>query len=240
MTRVLILDFDGVIVDSIDECFQRCVEAYQTINCHFQQSLDFQNLFYEYRYLVGPASHFLCLADVLVSELNGDENRLTIEQHFYNLTSSETVEYQKRRAIFEHSFFLSRNRSRSSDEALWISQHKIYQQILPILEDYSLDNIYVATMKDEVSAVSLLQYFKIQIPPSNVLGVDFGPNKNVHINSILDRSRVDPAAVTFIDDNAKHLFEVADLGINLAFASWGYGRAKDCEDPRLREVEILV
>ena len=61
MRKVLILDFDGVIVDSIDECFERSLDAYQCLNSEFSLSSYNKNLFYKYRYLVGPASHFVYL-----------------------------------------------------------------------------------------------------------------------------------------------------------------------------------
>ena len=94
-------------------------------------------------------------------------------------------------------------------------------------------------MKDRASAVSLLEYFKINIPSSNVLGSNFGPNKAAHISEILKRTQAKPANVTFIDDNAAHLIEVSDFGLNLAFASWGYGKAKNCIHPKLKDFETL-
>ena len=65
MSKVLILDFDGVIVDSIDECFERSSDAYKCLNDEFYVSSYYKKLFYKYRYLVGPASHFVYLFDAI-------------------------------------------------------------------------------------------------------------------------------------------------------------------------------
>jgi len=239
MRKVLILDFDGVIVDSIDECFERSFDAYECLHDGFLVSSYNKNLFYKYRYLVGPASYFVYLLDALKIMSKLKVQRCTVEQLFNELLSSETKQQKERRMTFEDLFFSSRELSRSTDEAMWLAKHKLYQQIVPIISNYCSEKVFVATMKDRDSAVSLLEHFKIKIPSSNVLGSNFGPNKAAHISEILKRTQAKPANVTFIDDNAEHLVQVSDFGLNLAFASWGYGKAKDCVHQKLTNVEIL-
>jgi len=239
MSKILALDFDGVIVDSIDECFERTVEAYAAICGPFLVSLAFKNFFYKYRYLVGPASHFVFLVDAIKSHLDTKENNHSVIQVFNQLVVDEIGKESNRKKDFEGSFFLSRKNVRSLDEAAWLAKHKIYKQILPFIADYCPNSIYIATMKDSDSVQLLLKYFSIDIPSQNIMGTELGPNKKVHIKKILKTTGVRPADIKFIDDNVGHLIEVIDCGINLAFASWGYGDAKSIENLNPTNIEIL-
>ncbi len=63
MSKILCLDFDGVLCDSIDECLLTSYNAY------FEKYFDkiekinqkFKNYFYEYRYFVRPAGEYLII-----------------------------------------------------------------------------------------------------------------------------------------------------------------------------------
>ena len=105
MSKVLILDFDGVIVDSIDECFERSSDAYKCLHDEFFVSSCNKKLFYKYRYLVGPASHFVYLFDAIKMISNPKEQECTAEQLFNELLSSETKQQKERRITFEGLFF---------------------------------------------------------------------------------------------------------------------------------------
>jgi phosphoglycolate phosphatase-like HAD superfamily hydrolase len=239
MPAILAVDFDGVIVDSIDECFERSADAYGCLGDKFYFSSDKKSLFYEYRYLVGPASNFVYLCDAIKTASDSKDKKFTIQQSFNKFLSNETEQQKERRMTFANLFFSSRELARSTDQDMWLSKHKLYQQIVPIISNYCSDRVFVATMKDSASAVSLLEYFKIKIPPRNVLGSDFGPDKAAHISEILKRTKAVPSDVTFIDDNATHLIQVADFGVNLGFATWGYGKTEDCVHEKLTNIETL-
>ena len=49
------LDFDGVIIDSIEECYQVSFETYYAYADFAFSRSEYKNLFYKYRGLVGPA-----------------------------------------------------------------------------------------------------------------------------------------------------------------------------------------
>ena len=66
MGNVLVLDFDGVISNSIKECFinsYRAFHEWDSVEDYFLQvnQPEMEELFIKYRYLVGPAYEYYCL-----------------------------------------------------------------------------------------------------------------------------------------------------------------------------------
>ena len=77
MKEVIFLDFDGVIVDSIEECYIVSFDTYFR-NDSFQFDNDeYRKLFDEYRYLVGPVHQFKSLHELIVQLITNDN----IENH---------------------------------------------------------------------------------------------------------------------------------------------------------------
>ena len=83
--KVLIIDFDGVLVDSAPECWLRCVDSSKIDNS--LKSLDYsspiKDLFIQMRYLVGPAYEFY----FLIKSLETYKNAVDIEIFFKKLAN---------------------------------------------------------------------------------------------------------------------------------------------------------
>lgn len=239
MPKTLVLDFDGVIVDSIDECFDRTVDAYRCVMGDLDLTEAFRSLFVKHRYLVGPPSDYFFLVEAMLSYLNTEPSTQNVKHLFDIQRHSGSKAKEDLAQKFLKAFFDSRRQVIKNDYKAWCSQHRVFSNIHPVLSQFNRLDTFVATMKDQESVIKLIQHFNLDIIENNILGDGYGRDKSRHINEILRRTNVIPSEITFVDDNLEHLNEVKPLGVRLAFASWGYTKIDHPSDLARMGVEIL-
>jgi phosphoglycolate phosphatase-like HAD superfamily hydrolase len=237
----LVLDFDGVIVDSAEECFERSLEAYantQLSDVGPGYSTCLRPLFLRYRYLVGPAANFWDLMEA-ISRCSLKDEHGQVPIVFSALIVDRTQDTLSKRERFISDFFKSRRNKINDCNELWLAQHRMYSQVNSLLSSVDTHNIFIATMKDSESVIELLKYFGIPILNENIFDNQYGSNKEIHIRKVLSQLECDPKNVLFVDDNSNHLKEVSGTGVKLAYASWGYGLMPDpCTVDELK-IEVL-
>lgn len=214
--KAIFLDFDGVIVDSIYECYEvskKCID--------FQTKIyepKYKELFYKYRFLVRPAYEYLYLHKAIRSYI---DNKSDIESSFKKqkniLTKEEVLK-------FENSFFSQRSKLQKSTRE-WINMHNL-TNFAKSLQNKSLDNYFIITTKDKISVEILLKHYSINIETifdkNNY--IKHG-SKGAIIKDFLDNSDYNKAY--FIDDSSEHLKSVNDNRVKCFFANWGYEKKSD-------------
>ena len=94
--RLIALDFDGVIIDSIEECFQVSKEVYYGFSQFPFDEVLYKEMFFLYRGLVGPACEYLALHKILEKSFINDnnfnknsyeQNKLEIDQDYFFLNA---------------------------------------------------------------------------------------------------------------------------------------------------------
>lgn len=216
--KIIVLDFDGVILDSSFECWLRCVDASKLDKT--LKSLKFseekKNTFLKMRYLVGPAYEFYYLIKSLEFSLEKEK----IENQFKIFAKTQ----KKNAELFSNFFFKSRENAKKKNFAEWIKCNYFFEPMLDLIKRSIYSNkLYIATLKDKKSVIDLLSSRNIFIDKSKVLSLDYGENKFTHLSFILNKyKKVNASEVLYIDDNLNHLMEVCDLGINSRLATWGY------------------
>ncbi|MDC1209124.1 hypothetical protein N8005_07275 [Litorivicinus sp.] len=223
--KFLILDFDGVIVDSAGECLDRTIDALSLEQSLSKQDLaTFSQQFLTYRFLVGPPYEFYFLSSTILEFLHFGSD-VTIPAEFNKFRESNSDSVKTRASEFEKRFFLSRGKAKADNKQEWFAKHRVYDEIFPYIASFKSENIFVASMKDEPSIVDLLDFFNIPVPTENIYGSSLGENKKAHLSVILESTPcVSNSEFLFLDDNPRHLLEVEDMGVSLKFASWGYGK----------------
>ena len=107
MKEAIFLDFDGVIVDSISECFCVSLDTYYHEN-NFKYDNDvYKNLFYKYRYLVGPVYQFMSLHKMLEKIINTEVNESESIKLFNKIDSTYyNNDYRFSYEIIAQSYYL--------------------------------------------------------------------------------------------------------------------------------------
>ncbi|MFC1585466.1 HAD hydrolase-like protein [Fibrobacterota bacterium] len=223
MRKLLLWDFDGVIVDSVQECLLTAYNAflaYQKISSEPITSLNnipekHRNAFYRKRGYVRRAGGYLSLTKAIYFNMNIDEYSIFLK--IFEEDKSHLERYEK-------TFFKIRDNLRSINPASWYELHGLYQWIRTnwnrLAEKY---DFFIVSNKDRHSISLILKHFELMMKEINIFGNEFSLEKKTIIKHIIKKNNVLPNQVSYVDDNYHHLTDVAELGIRLFFASWGYG-----------------
>ena len=216
MEKIIFLDFDGVLFDTVDEAYQICINSDTFKNEKLpKNSLE---LFRKFRPLVGPAWNYYFIMNSIIGF-----SRIT------NTNFINSAEAQK----FELDFFHTRNRLKNENYNDWLKFNKKYV-FLDELEKIVDDNfkIFIITTKDKKTVIDLLYTYRINfIKDENIMSkVDFnkfGSKKAIILNQLINKKY----KALFIDDLYYHLKGCEDIyNLQLIQADWGY---VDIDNPNI-------
>ena len=218
--KALFLDVDGVIINSIDECYLISSEVYFSDFKSATPDDKTKALFYEHRGLVRPVYQYMILFRAIASVLQG--NGEDVESIFFELDRSSHVDDNKK---FENLFFGLRKKYQA-DLSSWIKMNPLTPFGLT-LKDKKLPDTFFITTKDAVSVNHISKYYNIET--SDVFDKEtysrFG-SKGKIITNFLDKQNIYKSAI-FVDDAVEHLDTVEDSRVQCYFANWGYGNNRN-------------
>jgi phosphoglycolate phosphatase-like HAD superfamily hydrolase len=241
--RVLALDFDGVVCDSVREVLATALATYESMvpGSRLVETLRSR--------LGGGRWHALELRDDPVAAAFGalmplgnraedfgvalralEESAAIEDQASYDAFFASLPEAWKH--DFHRRFYEHREAAAEHDLDGWIALHASYPWFLDLLRRHADDaRLALATAKDLRSARLLLDHLGIGdlFAPELVLDKEAGRDKTAHLTAIRDRAGVEPAAVTFVDDKVNHLLKVAPLGVRPILAGWGFNTRREHE-----------
>lgn len=227
--EVLALDFDGVICDSRHECLELSLRCFAEVSPDLYSLLagekmaEARSFFLERRGLVRPARNFYLL---WVWAACFPERRLSA-----NDFEAMASEFSGELVQFETLFFGNRAEILANDPEAFVSLNPFYSGVVETWKAFSMPT-YIVSTKDSNSIELLLRSKNISV--DGVFG--FGPNsKRENIAMIIDKHAINPEALAFVDDNPLHLRDVAGVGIQTFWASWGYGPEDKYEHPHLQQ-----
>ena len=234
--KLLLLDFDGVIVNSIDECLLISYNAFQQFeNTGVSLTDDLSNIalpcqryFNSNRNFVRPAAEYYLLHRAYTDNIEIIDSKSYHE--LLILHKNKLPHYQK-------AFFNERNRLRLVNKKKWLRLHSVYNNLAECWNILSrIFNIFIVSNKDKVSIILLMNYFNLPINEDQVFGAENGNDKSIIIANIIGSTSADLENVYFIDDNLDNLKSVKDLNIKLYHAMWGYGHTEGNDDPAIEEI----
>jgi len=231
---MLIFDFDGVLVNSIDEI---TVTAYNITTDRLVTRLEdlpgtVPSRFQKNRFYVQPIGDVVPLMRWCIQNDHLDPDYILTREEYQLILQQETVPLIDR----VNNFFSTRKRFVERDEARWLALNGPFQPIWGAFKEYSSENVILLTNKNRAAALHLCRYFGFMLKEENVYSGDDGITKIDNLNSI--HQRFDDAPYDFIDDSLRNLREL-DIHFNkkepflrLILASWGYTGPTDEDTAR--------
>lgn len=222
MKNILCLDFDGVIVDSIEECFLNAYNSYfrykgvrkEKIYSLEQTDPNLYEQFRKFRYLVRPAGEYFVLMHLLIGNIDNLSREIFI---------AEAGKRQSELFRFEKTFFSLREEMLRNKKNEWLSLHRVYPEFseawLQIKEKF---NLFIVTNKNFEAVNSLLEYFQISIPPEKIFSYEKITSKKESVKYLASSLKISVDQITFVDDSPETIKELLEEGINAKFAQWGY------------------
>ena len=236
--RVLALDFDGVISDSVVESFAVALRtmARRTPGPFWSQSLarvqgadaatirsdSLYTGFLELMPLGNRAEDFGVALSLL--EAGGVVKDQAGFDHFREGLGADFL------SEFHASFYKEREALRALDPAAWLGLLGPFSGFVELLQRRSGDRtLALATAKDRTSVDLLLGAYGIAnlFPEERVIDKEAGRSKRAHLSRLRERMDVAFDQITFVDDKLNHLDDVSGLGVRCALAAWGYNGERE-------------
>jgi len=210
-------DLDGVIIDSIKECYEVSKQVFFNNRKFYHNPRDYKRLFFHNRGLVRPAGEYMVLHQTIEEFLNSSTG--DFESLFQKKLKSSS---KKDLDSFEKDFFIKRLEFQNSDMELWLELNPL-TSLGKLLSVKKISDISIITTKNQSASEVLLSHYGIHVDEifSNNQIKSFG-TKGRLISYILDKREIDKAL--FLDDSAEHLDTVDDKRVDCFFADWGYGK----------------
>jgi phosphoglycolate phosphatase-like HAD superfamily hydrolase len=228
LMKALILDFDGVIVDSARECFLVALQAYlrerPTSTVVHRKTRELYEPFLELIPLGNRAEDYGTMLKAL------EEGKSLQGQEAYDefRNAQDAVWLQK----FQAEFYRVRAMMASRDPVSWRDLMRPHRPLLEMLRRQAGKVAYaIATSKDRESVDALLSDFGVAdlFPAQLILDKEAGVSKTAHLTRLQEVLEMDPAEMTFVDDKVNHLDAVAPLGVRCGLATWGYNGSREHE-----------
>ncbi|MFP4347828.1 MAG: HAD family hydrolase [Thermodesulfobacteriota bacterium] len=221
---MLIFDFDGVLINSIDEV---TVTAYNAVSGESATTLeelpgDLVALFQRNRFHARAAPDVFSLMDWCRRHFEQQSDHLLSPSEFQAILSEDDRPPEARR----EQFFKTRRRFVEKNRDAWFSLNAPYQPLWDALMERGGRRVVLLTSKNRAAAGDLCRRFDLQVADENIYSGDGGANKIDNMNRIHERFQ--RPAYTFVDDNLANLKQLDDHFnqnkdfLHLLMAAWGY------------------
>jgi phosphoglycolate phosphatase-like HAD superfamily hydrolase len=235
--KALVLDFDGVVADSVREAFRVALDTYTSMRpesglrardrdalaAGFREIMPLGNRAEDY----GAALCALDACHALPDQAAYDAFKAGLDPAWLR--------------GFHKRFYQVRSALAAADPAGWHVLIRPYEPVLALLRRRAGEvALAIATAKDRASVGRLLAAWGAGdlFGPGRVLDKETGVSKVAHLEHLQRELGLDFPEMTFLEDKVNHLEAVAPLGVRCALAAWGYNGPR--EHRRARELGFLV
>jgi len=214
-STLVVLDFDGVICDTIDECFVSSWIAYHSL--HLKEALrpparTIRNEFARLRPFVRSGEDFVRIQEILATGA-----RVTDQAGFDALTRQAGKEGRRR---FRELFYQARTEMLERDRDGWLALSRIYPHVIVAFAHLPREApLYVLSTKKREFVEEIVRSEGIQIPFEKILWSDQEP-KLATVHRLLQEGGF-PQAI-LVDDQIDYLMANEDRRIRVYLAAWGY------------------
>ncbi|MEE3649869.1 MULTISPECIES: HAD family hydrolase [unclassified Brenneria] len=214
-SMLIAMDFDGVVVDGVDECM---LIAWNVLHDRplgdFNQDVlqkiprQMASRFKKLRNFVRHDGHFIASFSELGNEVMNNDEFSAIYESFS----------PKEKDIFRDKFIQYRKQARNTYPIFWA---KLHRPLLDISKLFSTSHdIYIVSGKDEDSISFILREHGLNVPTEKIFGRM--TDKNETLTSLKLIAAAKNEEMLFIDDNIQNVIDALEHGIQSFWANWGY------------------
>jgi phosphoglycolate phosphatase-like HAD superfamily hydrolase len=239
--QLLILDFDGVLCDSVGEC---CIVSarllsrmYPEDNRPMPRTLEevepgLREHFFAHRLLIGPGADFETVVDAY---------RRGISVNTREELTDLVAQFDKECPRDPNAFYNERNLFRQDDMESWLALHTLYADVPERVAGLQQElPVFVVSNKDFLSLKLILAQQGIHIDDSAIFGKEVGLKKFPTIQKIAaDQGRA-LNDIWYVDDHLGHLLEPHAAGVRCLHADWGYTTDADRQQAREENIRSLT
>jgi phosphoglycolate phosphatase-like HAD superfamily hydrolase len=224
-TRLLALDFDGVISDSAPECFEVACATWRTLEPDSPLASDAGRLRDDFLALMPLGNRAEDFGIALRILERGA--RVACQEEYDAFRAGLDREWLRR---FHKQFYKERAALAKADRAAWLARMGPYPAVVDLLGRLAgRVELAIATAKDRRTVRVLLGEYGLDglFPEGRVHDKETGTSKSAHLEVLARDLELPFEAITFVDDKVNHLDAVAPLGVACVLAGWGYNGPRE-------------
>jgi len=232
--KVVCLDFDGTIVESVNECYLISLEALKEMDEKLENNKKNKRKFEDSRPYANKGQDFYPLLKLIERDeqiAGRDLAAIRDKLESYNERNLE------RSLLFEKKFYQIRDKYQQQNLQEWVNLHSLFPvHLKKIMADF---NVFITTTKDEKSVKLLLDHFGFNLEESKILGRETTTDKRQQMAAVKDRADVNYKQIAFTDDLLQQLKVVSELGVKRLLASWGYNTKAQRQEANERGIKVV-
>ena len=214
-------DFDGVIWNSVDECFFLGNEVFREMGEELPG--DYRVLrkkFREGRFLAKTGDDFYITLKMMQDNPDIDFGKVTYEKYY---SYRESLSAQMK--TFADKFYALRKKMQNDDPEKWLSLQGPFDGILrqlPLIQQ-SFKDLVICSTKDRESIRLLLFRHGLEF---TIFGREDSTHKSEQIKALSEKMETPAEKIIFVDDLVENLKHVTEMGCIGVLADWGYNNPK--------------
>ena len=250
--KILALDFDGVIVDSVLDSLFVGHNAYLRLYGPGKKKYFGGKLFTfdnweeakkqhqeEIKYYRTLRPYIRGATDYgLIQKLIEENKFVKNQEEFDNYRKAAKFDFE----AYEKEFYKERERLQNIDYRAWFNLEppypKVIEGIKKLLEEETKIVIATSNRRKAIARTFTPEYFGFTIEPEGILDKRYGEYKSEQMKQIVKLYNVKFEEICFVDDQLSHLIQTRTLGVKVLLAGWSY--ATDIQKEEAQKQDILV
>ena len=251
--KVLAIDYDGVIVDSVMDSLFVSHNAYLELAGNspkknfggekftFHNWAAIQEKYApEIQYYRTLRPYIRVATDYgLIQKLMEEKRYLQNQQEFDRYRNMVQFEFEK----FYKLFYQERKRLQEASFEGWLKLIPPYQKIVQGINQFVQEGVKVivatSNRKEFIARAFQPEYYNIAINEEDILDVTMGEDKSKQIKHIVRLYGIEYNKIYFIDDQLSHLMQTRDLGISVFLAGWSYATQQQKEEADRKGIRVI-
>jgi phosphoglycolate phosphatase-like HAD superfamily hydrolase len=246
LKEILAFDFDGVICDSVYECYLQALETYKQFGFKIEKTEKLEKQFREFRPFVLHGEDYFVFFKLI--EKNPDINFYSMDQNDFDAEKEKCAvsasEYMREYAV---AFYAQRKKMQKTDFIGWSKLHSAYPGIVNLIKELKKNYlVFIASAKDYDSIELLLAQFGLNFEKDKIISNEFSIDKREQVKEISQRVGTTITNVVLVEDILKQAKIVREVGAKSLLVAWGYSTPKQREEatglsiPLVEKAEIVV
>jgi FMN phosphatase YigB (HAD superfamily) len=226
---MLVFDFDGVLINSLDEVTLTAYNAAtgKQVTSPADLPAALVRLFQDNRFHVQVIGDAILLMNWCLKNYRDKSGQILNSDEYEDLICDATASRTDRTLrIYE-----ARGQFIACDPQCWLALHRPYQPLWDYLRGNRKYAVVILTNKNRDATLRLCRHFGLGVQAGDVYSGDHGAGKVENMRQI--QKRFPGQSFGFIDDSVKNLRElensinVENRMVRLLLASWGYTGPRD-------------
>lgn len=237
-TDVLMLDFDGVIANSIHECLVSGYNAYADYsNAQWVYTIDELNPDWvhtatQMRNFIRNGEDYVYIAHALALDvpIQNQKDFDEFKEKHIDLCSS-----------FFDLFYNARMTFAQSRPEQWIDLNPLYGGMADFLKSFkNKNNLFIITTKLLFFVRKILTFHSIEFRQENLFDTSDGRTKVNIITDIFHERHIDAFKCYFLDDQVDTVIKVSKAGVHAILADWGYNNKLQIDTAHQQDLPVIT